>query len=519
MEQVVQAEVAKKVFMGSVLVARGGDIVLSKGYGMANVEWEIPNAPSTKFRLGSITKQFTAASILLLEQRGKLSVEERVKTYLPDVPASWDRITVRNLLTHTGGIPNFTALPAYREMQVSPTSPEKIIAMVKDRPLDFEAGEKMSYSNSGYVVLGAIIEKISGGTYAEFVQKNLFSPLGMSDSGYDSHSIIIPRRAAGYMPGANGPINAGYIDMTVPHAAGALYSTTLDLLKWEQALFAGKVVTPASLEKMTTPFKNNYAYGLTVQTVKGRKVIAHDGGIDGFNTHMAYYPDSKVTVIVLGNLNGRGPAEIGGKLEALAHGDVLEQTADRREITLTPATLQKYVGTYELAPGMNLMVTLEEGKLLAQLTGQGKAPIYAEAEGKFFYRMVDAQLDFTSDPGGKVTSATLHQNGRDITAMRISDSVAPPAARNAITLPIEKLTPLVGTYEMQGGATMTIALDGDHLTTQLTGQPAIRIFAESETKFFLRVVDATLTFEKDAAGKVTDVTLRQGSITNRGRRQ
>ena len=419
MEQVVQEAVKNKTFMGSVMVARGSDVLLSKGYGFANLEWDLPNAPSTKFRLGSITKQFTAAAILLLEERGQLTTDERVKTYLPDVPASWDRITVRNLLTHTGGIPNFTAQPTYREMQVSPASLDKIIGMVREKPLDFEAGEKMSYSNSGYIVLGAIIEKVAGGSYADFVETNLFGPIGMTDSGYDSNTAIIARRAAGYTAGPNGPQNAGYIHMSVPHAAGALYSTTLDLLKWEQALFGGKVLSPASLQKMTTPFKSDYAFGLTVRTVDGRKVIAHDGGIDGFNTHMAYYPDSKVTVIVLGNLNGLAPAQVGRQLEALAHGD----------------------------------------------------------------------------------------------------TVAAPRTRTAVDLPVERLSPLVGSYEMQGGVTMTIAVDGDHLTTQLTGQPALRIFAESETRFFLRVVEATLDFEKDAGGNVTGVTLRQGTVTNHGTRR
>ena len=335
MEKVVQDAVAGKTFMGSVLVARGDEVLLSKGYGFANIEWEIPNAPNTKFRLGSITKQFTAAAILLLEERGKLSVDERVKTYMPDIPAAWDRITIRNLLTHTGGIPNFTALPSYREIQTSPASPEKILAMVKDRPLDFEAGEKMSYSNSGYILLGAIVEKVGGDSYADFVQKNLFAPVGMTDSGYDSNTAIIPRRAAGYMPGGGGPVNAGYIHMSIPYAAGALYSTTLDLLKWERALFGGKVVSAASLQKMTAPFKNDYAFGLVVRTTKeGRKVITHDGGIDGFNTHMAYYPDSRVTVIVLGNLNGAAPQQIGATLERLAHGDTVAQASERREGTL-----------------------------------------------------------------------------------------------------------------------------------------------------------------------------------------
>src|SRR5262245_11585088 len=302
LDQVVQTYVDNKTFMGSVIVARGADVLLSKGYGSANLEWDIPNTPATKFRLGSITKQFTAASILLLGERGKLKLDDPLKLYMPDAPASWDRITIFNLLTHTSGIPNFTALPEYRALQVVDTPVLKTIGEVRDKPLDFFPGEKMSYSNSGYIVLGYVIEKISGGSYEKFVQDNIFAPLGMKDSGYDSNTAIIPHRASGYVPSPNGPVNAGYIHMSIPHAAGALYSTTEDLLRWEQALFGGKIVSAESLRKMTTPFKNNYALGVTVQTANGKTAIQHGGGIDGFNTFLSYCPDDKLTVTVLGNV-------------------------------------------------------------------------------------------------------------------------------------------------------------------------------------------------------------------------
>ena len=254
MEEVVQSYVQNKTFMGTVLVARGSEVILSKGYGSANLEWDIPNAPSTKFRLGSITKQFTAASILLLEERGKLKIEDPIKKYLADAPAAWDRITIHNLLTHTSGIPNFTSLPDYRTLQPFDSPVAKTIAAFRDKPLDFQPGEKMSYSNSGYLVLGHLIETVTGGSYEKFVTENIFAPLGMKDSGYDSNRTIIAHRAAGYMPSADGPVNAGFIHMSIPHAAGSLYSTTEDLLRWEQGLFGGKVIAPASLAKMTTPF-------------------------------------------------------------------------------------------------------------------------------------------------------------------------------------------------------------------------------------------------------------------------
>jgi CubicO group peptidase (beta-lactamase class C family) len=322
MEQVIQSHVTAGTFMGSVLVARDGAVVLDKTYGMANVEWDVPNTTATKFRLGSITKQFTAAAILLLEERGKLKIDDRIKTYLPDQPMSWDRITIYNLLTHTSGIANFTALPSYNSLKNSATTPDGTLAGLRDRVLDFGPGEKMSYSNSGYLVLGSIIEKVSGQSYEKFLADNFFTPLGMTDTGYDSNTAIIKRRANGYIKTPAGYVNAGYIHMSVPHAAGALYSTTADLLKWEQALFAGKVISKASVDRMITPFKNDYALGLSSALDKsGRRVIAHGGGIDGFNTFMAYYPESRTVVIVLSNVNGPVPGTLSGQLAAIMHGE------------------------------------------------------------------------------------------------------------------------------------------------------------------------------------------------------
>jgi CubicO group peptidase (beta-lactamase class C family) len=269
MEQVIQSHVSAGTFMGTVLVAKDGAVIVDKAYGMANVEWDVPNTTATKFRLGSITKQFTAAAILLLEERGKLKADDRVKSYLPDSPMAWDRITIFNLLTHTAGIPNFTSWADYNTIKLSARSADAAVTSFRDRPLDFGPGEQMSYSNSGYLVLGAIIEKVSGQTYEKFVTDNLFVPAGMTDSGYDSNAAIIKRRASGYLPTPPGFTNAGYLHMSIPHAAGALYSTTGDLLKWEQALFAGRIVSKASLDRMITPFKNDYAFGLTSSLVNG----------------------------------------------------------------------------------------------------------------------------------------------------------------------------------------------------------------------------------------------------------
>jgi CubicO group peptidase (beta-lactamase class C family) len=416
MEQVIDTYVKNRTFMGAVLVANGDTVLLSKGYGSANLEWEIPNTPSTKFRLGSLTKQFTAASILLLEERGKLSTSDPIKKHIPDAPKAWDAITIHQLLTHTSGIPNFTSFPEFPAMRGTASTVDKTITLFRDKPLDFPAGEKMDYSNSGYLVLGHLIEKLSGGSYDAFVQANLFAPLGMADSGYDSNSRIIARRASGYVWSPDRYTNADHIDMSVPHAAGALYSTTGDLLKWERALLGGKVLSAASLAKMLTPANNNYAYGVSVQAANGRKAVMHGGAIDGFHTFMATFPDSGVTVIVLGNANNPSPEQLAAQLVAIAHGETARLPTERKEIPL-PAAAATYAGVYELTPALTMTITLKGSQMFAQLTGQGAIPIFAESDTNFFVKVVDAQISFGGE-GGAITHLVLHQNGRDLKATR-----------------------------------------------------------------------------------------------------
>ena len=425
MDQIVQTYVANHTFMGTVLVARGDQVLFSKGYGSADLEWDVPNSPNTKFRLGSVTKQFTAASILLLEERGKLSVNDPVKKYIPDAPAAWEKITIYHVLTHTSGIPNFTSFPEYPKLEPFATTAPQLVALFRDKPLDFEPGEKWNYSNSGYVLLTYLIEKITGGSYETFVRENIFTPLGMKDSGYDSNSAIILHRASGYapVPGKNQFENAGFVHMTIPQGAGGLYSTTEDLLKWEQGLFGGKVLKTASVEKMTTPFKNNYAFGLQVNTVGGRKIIDHAGGIEGFNTQLSYYPEDKLTVVVLSNVAPGAPAQIATQMAAIARGENVLLQTERKEITVDLKTLARYVGAYQMAPGVNMLVTLDGNQVLARLGNQQAAPIYPQSETMFFAKVVDAQFEFANlDAQGVPGQLILHQNGRDQPANRLSDA-------------------------------------------------------------------------------------------------
>jgi len=321
MDQAVQRRAASRQFMGAVLVARGSDVLFSKAYGSANLEWDTPNTTDTKFRLGSITKQFTAACILLLEERGKLKTDDPVKKYMTDAPAAWDKITIYNLLTHSSGIPNLTEFPTHRTIAIEPLTADQTIAVFRDKPLDFAPGESFHYSNSNYIVLGRLVEKISGQSYQSFLQENVFTPLGLKDTGYDSQTTILRHRAQGYVPGPGGLMNAPYTSMTIPFAAGSLYSTTGDLLKWEQGLFGGKLLSADSLRKMTTPNKKDYACGLTSTTVNGHKVIQHSGSIVGFNAFLAWYPEDKLTVVVLANMVGMVAGPVANELASIALGE------------------------------------------------------------------------------------------------------------------------------------------------------------------------------------------------------
>jgi CubicO group peptidase (beta-lactamase class C family) len=313
-------------FSGSVLVARDGVPIFRGGYGMANLEHDVPNTPGTKFRLGSITKQFTAAAVLILREWAMLDVRETIKEYLPDCPEAWDEVTIHHLLTHTSGIPSYTDLPGYERTKRDPTTLDALIARVREKPLEFRPGERFAYSNSGYAVLGRIIEEVSGKPYGAFLAANLFEPLGMGDTGYDDPAQVLKRRASGYTRRTGKTVNADYIDMSIPHAAGALYSTVDDLLKWDRALATDQLLSRKSREAMFTPSRNRsdsgpgYGYGWLIVRAFGRPMVAHGGGIDGFACDFRRFPDDRVCVVVLSNVEGAAVEKIGNDLSVLVFG-------------------------------------------------------------------------------------------------------------------------------------------------------------------------------------------------------
>ena len=511
-DEFAQHYVKSQKFMGTVIVAKDNDILFNKGFGSANLEWDIPNSPATKFRLGSITKQFTAAAILLLEEMGKLKIDDPVKKYLPDAPEVWDKITIFNLLTHTSGIPNYTNFPEYRKEQYTAHTPKQVVDIFRDKPLDFAPGEKMSYSNSGYIVLGYLLEKVSGETYQDFLQKNIFNPLGMKDSGYDSNSAIIQNRASGYSPGPDGLVNTGYVHMTIPFSAGALYSTTEDLLRWEQGLFGGKLLSKESLSKMITPYKNGYALGVRTGNFNGHKVILHGGSIEGFNTQLVYCFDDKLAVAVLSNVNGNTPSQLANNLAAIALGEKVELPKVRKEITVPAEVLSQYVGIYELRPGFDLMITLAGNQLISQATGQGKAPIFAETETIFFPKVVEATIEFCRDDNGAVSHLILRQAGNEITARRIESKKEPSPVDGTwvgtVNGPDGK--PIEITYVFDGFGKI---LSGTVNTTMGGGPFSEGKIDKNKISFIVRI-EANTTIESTGtiSGDVINMIQRRGNV-------
>lgn len=318
-------------FNGTVLVAEQGKVIYKQGFGLANMEWDIPNQPDTKFRLGSITKQFTSMIILQLVEQGKLKLDGKITEYLPDYPhKTGDKITIHHLLTHTSGIPGYTEFPNFfRDMSRNPSSPEAFVKLFADSALLFEPGAKFSYSNSGYFLLGVIIEKITGKPYEQVLQENILGPLNMNSTGYDHHSAILKKRASGYEKDGGSYINAAYLDMSLPYSAGALYSTVEDLYLWDQALYTDRLLPKKTRDLLFAPyipaFGGGYGYGWGIakvpigQSSDSVMVIEHGGGINGFNTLISRIPSEQDLVVLLNNTGAARLAAISRAIRGILY--------------------------------------------------------------------------------------------------------------------------------------------------------------------------------------------------------
>jgi CubicO group peptidase (beta-lactamase class C family) len=406
-EQFVQAFVKQNIFQGSVLLARDGKPLFRKSYGLANAEWNIANTPDTKFRLGSITKQFTSALILQLTEQGVVSLDDSIRKYYTEAPPAWQGVTLHHLLSHQSGIPSYTDLPGFFEtMATVPRTPAELIRLTDEKPLEFDPGTKYKYDNSGYVLLGYVIEKVSGRKYDEQLRHAILAPLGMSDTGYDSYTAILPHRAEGYVR-ANGDVRrAAYLDMTLPYAAGSLYSTVDDLLKWDQALYGTAVLSEASKQKMWTPNRSDYGYGWMIEKRFGTAVVGHDGGIPGFNSTIIRLPEKKLVVVVLANANTLSTHSMAEGLLGVALGEHVEPPKPHTKIPVQPEQLRKFEGKYSDA-SVTLAIRAD-GDHLTVLAGGPGLSFYAAGPTRFFSDPPGIELDFDAD--GSALEADLGGN-------------------------------------------------------------------------------------------------------------
>lgn len=398
-----------KDFSGAVLVMKQGKVLLKKGYGMADREWNIPNTTDTRFRIGSVTKQFTAACILQLMEAGKLSLDDKLSKYSPGYPKG-DSVSIHMLLNHTSGIANFTALPRFGDVERLSWSRDSMVAWFKDKPYNFSPGSKYAYSNSGYFLLGCIVEKASGQAYETYLRQHILDKLGMKNSGGDKLDTVLPLRARGYSKKDGETINAGFISMEWPFSAGVIYSTLDDLYAWDRALYTNKILTEASRKKMFTPGMRNYGYGFVIDSLEGHFRIWHNGGIPGFSTNFSRFVNDDICTVVFSN-NANNTDFVAIALADILFDVPVELPYIHKEVKIDPAILSRYIGKYSM--GITIEMIVKDGKLYRHRDGIPDIELIPESETKFFYGDgSDRQFEFEVDAAGKVLKVWFHNSGQ-----------------------------------------------------------------------------------------------------------
>ena len=415
----------------SIAVVRGRDTVVMKGYGYADIENDIPATAQTVFRIGSVTKQFTSAAIMRLVEQGKVSLDDDVTKYVPNAPVQGQKVLVRHLLNHTSGIPSYTDVgPAFGRRVRLDLSPDSLLAIVRTDSLQFEPGSHFYYNNTGYYLLGMIIEKVTGRKYGEYLNETFFTPHGLSSTMYCSVSPIIKRRAQGYERSPNGLVNASYISMELPYAAGSLCSTVGDLVAWTRLLHSGKIVSAPSFQAMTTPVKlpvprpMSYGFGLVSDTLGSHRRIQHGGGINGFISSLAHYPNDSLTIVVLANTAPAPSDQLADDIARIVFG-MPARTAPARPVDLPIAADEsaRLAGNYRLywpdGGRRPTRIYVENNQLMIQIEGQPPLKMLKQAEPNTFA--------LSNQPGrvrfdivnGKVVGFVVDRGARSVEAIRV----------------------------------------------------------------------------------------------------
>ena len=493
----------------SVLVAKDGKIIYEKGYGYADLEHKTKISPQTKFRIGSITKQFIASAILKLQEEGRLSINDKLSKYFPDFPRGGE-VSVHQLLTHTSGIHSFTNKETFFADVVKPITNDGLLNYFKNDEYDFNPGERYQYNNSGYFLLGLIIEKITGDNYGNYLKKTFFDPIGMTNTGVYSTRVKLTNEALGYEKVNDTYKRALNWNMDWAGGAGSLYSTTEDLFKWNEAVFNNKVLKPESMKAAFTPVVLNngskppgveYGYGWGLGEYRGTNNVSHSGGLHGFISQLMRVPKENMTVVLLTNvippqveIDPMKVAELYLWKDMAKQTSFAQQQADEKE-------LEKYVGRYDLTQGMVMTVTKEKDGLYAQVSGQNKFPIFQSSPGHFFWKVVEATVTFVTDDKGNVTHGHFEQGSFKVDAQKMKD--LPTVAADTSLFESFK-----GVYKYKEGTDIIITSNNGKLYGEATGDAKYELLPLSPMEFLISELNATLTFKKDTSGKVTAIHVK-----------
>jgi uncharacterized protein (TIGR03435 family) len=420
----------------AVGVYRRGEILLAKGYGLANIELNVPVTPQTIFQSGSVGKQFVSAAVMMLVEQGKIHLDESIVKYFPDAPDWWKPILIQNLLSHTSGLAEYEtgerAGPKGEFYLRLDFTEDELVKKVEALPMENKPGDAWNYRNTNYLLLGIIIHKVTGKHYADYLQERLFKPWSMTATRLISDADIIPNRSSGYEP--NGPREIRNQDFVSPTfnstADGTLYFNVLDLAKWDEALYGRSLLTQSSLDRLWTvyplndgkPNPNNYGFGWAITKANGHRLIQHGGAWQGFTCAIARFPDDSLTVVVLTNFAAASPGQMVQAIAGLVNTSLAPAAPKvHTAISMDAKTFDAFVGAYQLAPNAVITISRTGDHFFAQLSGQDPFEIFPEAGREFFLKLVDAQLTFITDNSGRAIEVVLHQNGNDRHAKRITN--------------------------------------------------------------------------------------------------
>jgi CubicO group peptidase (beta-lactamase class C family) len=436
-DQYVTAEMAHERIPGAeVGIYRRGQILLAKGYGLADVEFNVPVKPETLFQSGSVGKQFVSAAVMMLVEEGKVSLDDSITKYFPDAPASWRPILIKNMLSHTSGLAEYETPertgpngPFYLRLDFTE---DQIVKKIEALPIDFPVGSKWSYRNTNYVLLGIMIHRVTGKFYADYLAERIFKPLGMTSTRLISDADIIANRSSGYEIHDGKLKNQEWVSPTFNSTAdGALYFNVIDLAKWDGALYGTSLLKQSSLDRIWMIYPLNdgkpnpahYGFGWEINSMNGHKVIEHSGAWQGFTCDISRYVDDNFSVVVLTNLDSEHsrPTLIAHHVAGLVNPALMPPPPKQHtEVSIDPNLLNGYVGSYRLDQGTNLTVTRNGGHLFLEVPNQPKLAIFAESARDFFLKDIDAQLTFVIDGSGRATELVLHESGLDLPAKRVS---------------------------------------------------------------------------------------------------